>query len=313
MPANEPNMRRMIPVLFALGLAKRVGLARPMMQLAVKRMLSPKSKAGSFADYQPTEHDVFVATFGKSGTNWMMQIAQQTAWLGHAEFEHIHDVVPWPDSPFPLPITPFDPSAPDTPPTGRRVIKTHLDTRFVPYDERATYLTVLRDPKEVVVSAYFFLGGLFGILNHMSIDEWHELFVGPGGMAESWAIHTAGFWAWRDRPNVLVLNYAEIIQGPVQSIDRVANTMGVKLDLAQRDEVVARSSFSYMKEHELQFAPPLLPFTTPEDRPKMVRKGKAGESDEMLNAMQQTEIDRVCREALARIGSDFPYDEAFGT
>lgn len=311
MRGNKPDIRRMIPVILALGLAKRVGLARPMTQLAMKRMLSPEAKAEAFAGYEPTEHDVFVATFGKSGTNWMMQIAQQTAWLGHADFEHIHDVVPWPDAPFPLPLTPFDPNAEDAPPTGLRVIKTHLDTRFVPYDERATYLTVLRDPKEVVVSAYFFLGGLLGILQHVSIDEWHELFVGPGGMAETWALHTAGFWSWRNRPNVLVLNYGEIIREPVPSIERVAQTMGVKLDDTQRDEVVARSSFAYMKEHESQFAPPLLPFTKPEDRPKMVRKGEAGSSDEMLDATQQAEVDRACRAALERIGSDFPYDEEF--
>ena len=31
----------------------------------------------------------------------MMQIAQQIASLGAAEFDHIHDLVAWPDAPFP--------------------------------------------------------------------------------------------------------------------------------------------------------------------------------------------------------------------
>jgi hypothetical protein len=33
------------------------------------------------------------APFGKSGTHWMMRIAQQIAHRGEAEFDHIHDLV----------------------------------------------------------------------------------------------------------------------------------------------------------------------------------------------------------------------------
>src|SRR5262245_39729277 len=54
--------------------------------------------ANPFKNYVPTKHDVFVATFAKSGTNWMMQIAHQLAFHGRADFDHIHCVVPWPDT-----------------------------------------------------------------------------------------------------------------------------------------------------------------------------------------------------------------------
>ena len=50
-----------------------------------------------FESYEPTAHDLFVSTFAKSGTNWMMQIAHQTAFRGAAEYAHIHDVICWPD------------------------------------------------------------------------------------------------------------------------------------------------------------------------------------------------------------------------
>ena len=35
-------------------------------------------------DYVPTEHDVFVCSYFKSGTNWTMQIATQIAYRGRA-------------------------------------------------------------------------------------------------------------------------------------------------------------------------------------------------------------------------------------
>ena len=59
-------------------------------------------KKNPFKSYVPDEHDVIVATYAKSGTNWMMQIAHQLLFHGKGEFHHIHDVVPWPDSPPPL-------------------------------------------------------------------------------------------------------------------------------------------------------------------------------------------------------------------
>ena len=46
-----------------------------------------------FKGYQPTEHDVFVVTYVKSGTNWMMQLAHQLLFHGEGDYEHIHCVV----------------------------------------------------------------------------------------------------------------------------------------------------------------------------------------------------------------------------
>ncbi len=50
-------------------------------------------------DCRPAEHDVLICSYFKSGTNWTMQIAVQVAYRGRAEFEHIHELVPWPEIP----------------------------------------------------------------------------------------------------------------------------------------------------------------------------------------------------------------------
>ena len=65
--------------------------------MTARRLRSQKS-SNPFRGHVPTEHDVFVATFAKSGTNWMMQIAHQLIYHGHSEYEHLHDLVPWPDT-----------------------------------------------------------------------------------------------------------------------------------------------------------------------------------------------------------------------
>jgi len=301
----------MLPALLVAQVAKRLGLAKPVVRTAFRYMFREKLKARAFRGYAASKRDVFVATFAKSGTNWMMQIAQQIAWRGAAEFGHIHRLVPWPDSPGSVMVRLDDTSAADAAPTGLRVIKTHLEPAFVPYSEEATYLTVLRDPKEVVVSGYYFLGGVLGVLDRLSIDDWFDLSLGEEGLMHSWAEHTAGFWAWRERANVLVLGYRDVKQEPTRCIQQVASVMGVELTSEQLDRVVERASFEYMQAHESQFAPPRMPFMKEEARPKMVRRGTAGGSDELLSRAQQAEIDCTSQAQLRRLGSDFPYASFF--
>lgn len=305
------NRAVVLPLRFLMETGKRLGLGKQIAQLGMKLLRSRMQVVTALADYHPTEHDVFVATFGKSGTNWMMQIAQQIAHGGEAEFEHIHDVVAWPEAPGSGSV-PLDDARPaETSPAGLRVIKTHLPTTQVPYSEKSTYLTVLRDPKEVLVSSYYFIGGLLGVLGHVTIDDWFDISVAPGRLMDSWAVHTAGFWNWRDRSNVLVLNFSEIKSQPRRSIERVAAIMGVELTEVQLAKVIERASFEYMSAHEPQFSPPASPLAARTERIRMVRRGKSGESDELLSQDRQMAIDLFCQGALRRIGSDFPYAAEF--
>ncbi len=306
-PRDAPPV--MIPVAAVVQLALRLGLAKPIVRALLARAQSESLQRKAFAGYEPTRHDVFAATFGKSGTNWMMQIAQQIAHRGEAEFGHIHEAVPWPDAPMRL-LTPLeDPRAPDRSPTGLRVIKTHLATHYVPYLDDATYLTVLRDPKEVVVSAYHFLLGNAGATRYVTPNEWYELVARPDGLLGRWAEHTASFWEWRDRANVLLVMYPEARNNPRDCVERVAKTMGVALEPAEFEKVVERSSFRWMKAHESQFAPPRMPFV--KQRAAMIRRGEAGASDEMLSRAQQIAIDEMSRAELDRLRSSFPYETAF--
>ena len=76
----------------------KMGRADRMFNGFHQRNLRRLKKINPFQNYTPGAQDVFVATYAKSGTNWMMQIVTQLAWRGRAEFEHIHEFVPWPDS-----------------------------------------------------------------------------------------------------------------------------------------------------------------------------------------------------------------------
>jgi hypothetical protein len=308
------GMIPLMPAVARMWLLYRQGRHREMISLFRRSLKTPKQKHAAFARYTPTAHDVMICTYSKSGTYWTMQMALQIAHYGEAEFEHVHDVIAWPDVPMPTATTLEDTAPQQASPTGLRVIKTHLESEYVPYNAAAKVIVVVRDPKEVFVSSFHFAHALslFGPMN-FTVDDWMEMFLANEFPYESWAEHTAGYWAWHTRENVLFLNFDDMKKDHRGTVNRIAQFMGVALDEAQVQKVVDKSDFRYMKAIDEKFAP-VIPFMVRnQDEPIMMRRGQAGASSELITPDQQAAIDRFCQAELRRLHSDFPYAEMFTT
>ena len=139
----------------ALRVVERLGLWVPLLSVLGRFVPRP----GDFGGYLPGEHDVVVATYEKSGTNWMLQIVNQVAPLGHGRFDHVYDVAPWPDAAGGQPSVAVALEAPTWPeaPTGLRPVKTHLPRASTPLTDAARCVVVIRDPEDVMVSSYHFV------------------------------------------------------------------------------------------------------------------------------------------------------------
>lgn len=307
--ANQPRTLKALTIGGLIAGARTVGLSKPLATLVCRTLFSGRRKSRIFAGYRATHSDVFVTTFSKSGTNLLLQMALQAAWHGGVEFEHIHELVAWPDVSFPG-IVPLRHPGPQTQsPSGLRIIKTSAPGYYVPYSPESRYITVLRDPKEVCVSSYFFILTTLGLIERISLDEWLDVFLAPGSLATSWAEHTSSFWRWRGRPNFLFIDFATAVGDPSDTLRRVTRLMALSLTEAQLASVAERCSFAYMQRHDRKFGPPHIPFTRQPAR--MVRSGKSGASGRFLNSDQQAAIDRHCLAELRRLGSTFPYAERF--
>ena len=271
-------------------------------------------KRNPFRAYVPGPQDVFVMTYAKSGTNWMMQIAHQLIYHGKGEYEHLHDVVPWPD----MTIMPFFMKKYAIPieqathwersPERKRVIKTHYNWDLLPYSEQARYIAVIRDPKDVFVSNYLFVrDGVYGRAMP-TVDTWYDLFLSPGfTLGGSWAVNTAGYWAERHRPNVLIVSFKSMKRDLRGAVAKVARHLDIEASDALIDEVCRLSSFEYMKQNDRKYAMgQLVPWREPG---AMIRKGTHGGSSELLGPERQRQIDQHFMAELRSLGSDFPYEE----
>lgn len=266
----------------------------------------------SFAEYHPTPHDVFVCVYFKSGTNWMMQITHQIATRGQGEYDHIHDVIPWPDGMPGMSLDVRDETPWRSSPTGLRVIKTHLAMEHVPYSPKARYICVIRDPKDVAVSGYHFMRDTsMGVLMPY-VPEFLETFLDENFLFGCWGKHLHSYWQERHHDNVLFLEYAKIKQDLPGTVRRVADFMGVSLSEEEFGTVCRKSSFEYMSTINHKFFPGILsPWSAANGR--MMREGKVGSGAKFLTPEQQKHIDEHFSRRLQEIKSDFPYHQTFGT
>jgi hypothetical protein len=107
-------------------------------------------------------------------------------------------------------------------PERKRIIKTHLNWERLPYSEEAHYIAVIRDPKDVFVSSYFFIREYFLGGAMPSVETMYRAFVLGKALAGSWADNAAGYWAQRHRPNVLILSFASMKREPESTVRRIA-------------------------------------------------------------------------------------------
>jgi hypothetical protein len=294
--------------------AETFGFAGRILGAAGQRREKELVKKNPFRAYVPGKQDVFVMTYAKSGTNWMMQIAHQLIHHGAGEFNHLHELVPWPDIEampvflrrYAIPLK--DADIWKTAPERKRVIKTHFNWDLLPYSPDARYIAVIRDPKDAFVSSYFFVkDGVMGPAMP-SVDTWYKLFLSEQFMiGGSWAVNAAGYWAQRHLPNVLIVSFKSMKRDLRGAVLKVAEFLEINVSAAVIDEVCRRSSFEYMKQIDHKFhIGKMIAWRKPG---AMMRKGTQGGSSELLTPERQREMDAYFMAELKRLDSDFPYEE----
>jgi hypothetical protein len=302
----------LVPLLWVVSRVLQIfGLFPRIIARAINRMFF---KVGPLA---LAANDVVIGSYYKSGTNWAMQMALQVAHHGRAEFEHIHDIVPWYEVPNDsrrlFAVTMDDERVRHGADHGLKIIKCHLPLDHIGYCAEGCYIWVIRDPKDVLVSSYHFTRSIALGPMMPSLARWLDVFLSPDSWLGSWAEHVRGGWERRHLSNVLFLTYEEMKSDAPSAIGRMADLMQVDLTAAELDEVLRRSSFEYMKPrgHKFDTVGMSPPWVKPHGA--MIRSGRKGSASELLSKDEQRRIDDYWRAELIRIGCDFPYDEHYGS
>ena len=220
-------------------------------------------------EFRFRDDDIIISTYAKSGTTWMQQIVAQLLFNGQEGLETA-EMSPWLDLRVPpkevkLPIVEAQ--------SHRRFLKTHLPLDALVFSEKAKYIYIGRDGRDVVWSLYN---------HHLNANEaWYEALndtpgrVGPPiepppssivQYYNDW-LENDGFpfwpfwenvrswWAIRDLPNVHFIHFTNLKEDMPGEIRQIAEFIESPIDESNWEKILRHCSFDYMKAHATKSVP----------------------------------------------------------
>ncbi len=260
----------------------------------------------AFADYTLQSGDIICSAYFKAGTNWVMHICYQLAQLGEGEFDHIQDVIAWPDAAEPRYWRHVADRSACPSRTGYHVVKSHLPANLIPLKNDAKFVIVTRDPLDCAASGYHYFAKLFLGPQTPPPDVWLDFFASRQAICGPWQDFTASWWQERHRKNVLFLRFEDMKSDPQKTIRDIADFLGLSPSEAQFKQIEKRTDFKAMRDINHKFYPVRQNMWGAGDG-KIIRKGAVGDGGRLFS---QAAIDRF-RQTIATdlraANSDFPF------
>lgn len=268
-----------------------------------------KEMLDTFPKLIPKKEDIFVCTFPRSGTTWTQEIVWQIINNGKIDYRPLHVRMPWVDGmPYAQPENPYLVTS-----AGMiekmfecfpspRVFKSHLPYDLVPKGcgqaakPQARYIYVMRNPKDVAVSLFEFVGKVSG-REALSWDELFELFYQGKVYYGPWFDHVISWWKHKDDPDVLILKYEDMKEDLLGAIRKIATFIGKELPLETLEHIVSQTSFNAMQKEGNSNFSFLRGF-----KGLCIRKGEVGNWKDYFTEDQSKRFDSLIKEKLAGSG-----------
>ena len=220
-------------------------------------------------DFKFRDDDIIISTYAKSGTTWMQQIIAQLLFRGEEDIE-VAELSPWVD----LRVPPKEVKLPlIEAQTHRRFLKTHLPVDALVFSEKAKYIYIGRDGRDVLWSMHnhHFTAndGWYAALNDTpgrvgppiekptaDIVEYYHQWLDQNGQPwwPFWE-NIRSWWAVRDLPNVLMVHFANLKSDMPGEIRRIAEFLEIPIDEEKWQAILLHCSFDYMREHAPKTVP----------------------------------------------------------
>jgi hypothetical protein len=161
------------------------------------------------------------------------------------------------------------------------------------------YIYVTRNGKDVLVSYFHFSKMELGFRG--TLQDFFERFMKGEVDCGSWFAHVAGWRAHANDPNILFLNYEDLVSDLESCIKKIAVFVRREIPCDKYREIIDRSSFAFMKQHESKFDHIHEVFwESGWCEGGFIRQGKVGEGDRELTSEMITTFERVSNTFLVK-------------
>ncbi|XP_059108465.1 sulfotransferase 2A1-like [Peromyscus eremicus] len=242
------------------------------------------------------DEDTVILTYPKSGTNWLIEIVCLIQTKGNPKW--IQSVPVWERSPW---IETQNGYAMLINKEGPCLMSSHLPIHLFPksfFRSKAKVIYVFRNPRDVLVSGYFFWDKSNLIKMPESLETYFEWFLKGNVPYGSWFEHTCAWLSMRERDNFLVLSYEDMKKSTRGTIEKICDFLGKKLEPDELDMVLKYSSFQAMKEKNVSNFSLIIKDVIINGL-ALMRKGVAGDWKNHFTVAQAETFDKVFQEKMA--------------
>ncbi|XP_035700328.1 amine sulfotransferase-like [Branchiostoma floridae] len=261
-------------------------------------------------DYPVRDDDIFILTYPKSGTNWMMETVRKVMTAaGKMTTPDEHSTqcfelyAPWIDKK-PRHVLAMDSPSP-------RIIHTHLPRQLAPKmvanpKGEIKVIVVMRNPKDAVVSFYHYLKNMekeFGSVGLKSLESWDVFaadFLEGKCLYGDFYDHALGWWQMKDDSHFLFLTYEDMKKDLRSVVSDIAAFLETSLDQATVDSIAESCTFNTLKEA----------WGSSDDGMKrhICRKGVVGDWKTMFTPEQNKAYDAKHKLRLEGTGLEFDFE-----
>ncbi|XP_074873944.1 sulfotransferase 2B1-like isoform X2 [Carettochelys insculpta] len=192
-----------------------------------------------------------------------------------------------------------------------RLLTCHLPIQLFPTSfcrSRAKVIYTLRNPKDVLVSYFYFARMCSSYEDPESFEQFLADFLSGDVPHGSWFDHVRGWMEMKGKENCFFITYEELQQDLRGSVQRLCQFLGQELDDGAIASVVENASFRAMRDNQMCNSTLLPRDIMDQKKGRFLRKGICGDWKNHFTVAQSEAFDRIYQDRMGGLIGAFPWD-----
>ncbi|KAK5851317.1 hypothetical protein PBY51_002120 [Eleginops maclovinus] len=276
--------------------------------LRVPSLLHTPKSLKYFEEFTFRQDDIIIVTYPKSGTTWTQEIVPLI--MSGGDPASVETVPNWERVPWLEEIQASTYNLEQRP--SPRMLTTHFPYNMMPpsfFEVRPKVIYVMRNPKDVFVSSFFYHRTASFLVNPGPQTEFLHKFLDGKVMFGSWFDHVKSWLNAEDKEHIMHISYEEMIMDLKDAVGRMAQFLQKSLDPEVIEKIADRCLFKNMRKNNMSnYSIVPLAFLD-QTKSEFLRKGIAEDWKNQLPVAEAEYFDSVYKDRMKDVNYTFVWDE----